>query len=60
MGCFYHYCSCREARPSLTEDDFERGNKKREMEQMRNHYIKETDIMLLKCGNENDGISRGQ
>ena len=27
-GCFYHYCSYQEARPALTEEDIERGNKK--------------------------------
>ena len=41
MGCFYHYCPCQEAPPSLTEEDNERGNKKREMDQMRKQYIKE-------------------
>ena len=41
MGCFYHYFPCQEARPSLTEEDIERGNKKREMDQMRKQYIKE-------------------
>ena len=41
MGCFYHCCPCQEARPSLTEKDIERGNKKREMDQMRKQYIKE-------------------
>ena len=41
MGCFYRYCPCREARPSLTEEDIERGNKKREMDQMRKQCIKE-------------------
>ena len=41
MGCFYHYCLCQEARPSLTEEDTERGNKKREIDQMRKQYIKE-------------------
>ena len=35
MGCFYHYCPCQEARPSLFEGDTERGKKKREMDQMR-------------------------
>ena len=39
MGCFYHYCSCQEARPALTEEDIERGNKKREIDQMRKQYI---------------------
>ena len=41
MGCFYHYCSCQEARPALTEEDIERSNKKREMGQMRKQYINE-------------------
>ena len=41
MGCFYHYCPCQEARPSLTEEDIERGNEEREMDQMRKQYIKE-------------------
>ena len=41
MGCFYHYCPCQEARPSLTEEDIERGNRKREKDQMRKQYIKE-------------------
>ena len=27
-GCVYHYCPCQEARPSLTEEDLERGLKK--------------------------------
>ena len=25
MGCYYYFCSCQEARPSLTEQDFLRG-----------------------------------
>ena len=41
MRCFYHYCSCQEARPALTEEDIKRGNKKREMDQMRKQYIEE-------------------
>ena len=41
MGCFCHYYLCQETRPSLTEEDMERGNKKREMDQLRKHYIKE-------------------
>ena len=40
MGCYYHFCSCQEARPSLTDQDIERGNK-REMDDMRREYIKE-------------------
>ena len=41
MGCYYHFCSCQEARPSLTDQDIERGNKKREMDDMRRKNIKE-------------------
>ena len=47
MYCFYHYCPCQEARPSLTEDDIERGNKKREMDQMRKWYIKENGYNVV-------------
>ena len=54
MGCFYHYCHRREARPSLIEKDIKRGNRKREVDQIRKHYIK--DIMLLKSGNVIGGI----
>ena len=52
MGCFYHYCPCQEARPSLAEEDIERGNKKREMDQMRKQYIKEKGyhvVEMWKC-----------
>ena len=48
MGCFYHYCPCQEARLSLIEEDNERGNKKREMDQMRKQYIKEKRYNVVK------------
>ena len=41
MGCYYHFCSCQETRPSLSEQDIEVGNKKREMDELRREYIKE-------------------
>ena len=34
MGCYYHYCPCQEARPSLTDTDIERGVKKRQQDEM--------------------------
>ena len=40
MVCFYPYCPYQEAQPSLNEDDIERGNKRREMDEMRKQYIK--------------------
>ena len=28
MGCFYDFCLCQEVRPSLSEEDFQRGSKR--------------------------------
>ena len=47
MGCFYHYCPCQEAQLSLTEEDIERGNKRREMDQLRKQYIKEKGYIVV-------------
>ena len=30
MGCYFHYCPCQEARPSLTDNEIMRGIKKRD------------------------------
>ena len=35
MGCFYHYCPCQEARPSQTEKNIQRSNKKSEIDHMK-------------------------
>ena len=39
MGCFYFFCPWQELRPSLTEEDIQRGSKKRELDALRQHYI---------------------
>ena len=54
MGCYYHFCFCQEARP-LTDQDIERGNKKKEMENMRREYIKEKGYKLKNCGSVSGG-----
>ena len=41
MGCFYHFCPCQVLRPSLIEEDIQRGSKKRELDALRRHYIQE-------------------
>ena len=41
MGCFYHFCPCQELRPSLTEEDIQRGSKKRELGPLRRHFLQE-------------------
>ena len=35
MGCFYHFCPCQELRLSVTEEDIQRGSKKRELNALR-------------------------
>ena len=39
MGCYYPYCPCQEARPSLTDTDIGRGEKRRQQDEMRRVYI---------------------
>ena len=41
MSCFYYFCPCQELRPSLTEEDIQRGSKKSELAALRRHYIQE-------------------
>ena len=41
MGCYYHYCPCQEARPSLTDSDIESGIKKRQQDEMRRDYVQQ-------------------
>ena len=47
MGCFYHFCPCQELRPSLTEEDIQRGSKKRELDALRRHYTQEKGIKVI-------------
>ena len=47
MGCYYHYCSCQEARPSLTDTDIERGVKKRQQDEMRRDYIQQKCYQIV-------------
>ena len=47
MGCYYHYCPCQEARPSLTDTDIERGVKKRQQDEMRRDYIQQKGYQIV-------------
>ena len=47
MGCYYHYCPCQEARPSLTDTDIERGVKKRQQDEMRRGYIQQKGYQIV-------------
>ena len=41
MGCYYRFCPCQETRPSLGDEDIERRNERREMNDFRREYIRE-------------------
>ena len=47
MGCFYHFCPCQEQRPFLTEEDIQRGTKKRELDALGRHYIQEKGFKVI-------------
>ena len=47
MGCFYHFCSCQELRPSLTEEDIKRGSRKRELDELRRGYSQEKGFFVI-------------
>ena len=51
MGCYFLYCPCQEARPSMTDNEIMRGIKNREHVQTRKEFIPQKgDTKLLKCG----------
>ena len=41
MGCFYHFRTCQELRPTLTEEDIKRGSRRRELDELRRGFIQE-------------------
>ena len=47
MGCFYHFCPCQELRLSFTEEDIQRGSKKRELDALRRHCIQEKGYKVI-------------
>ena len=49
MGCYYHYCPCQEARPSLTDTEIESGVKKRQQDEMGRGYLQQKATKLWEC-----------
>ena len=47
IGCLYHFCPCQELRPSLTEEDIQRGSQNRELDALRRHYIQEKRFKVI-------------
>ena len=46
-GCFYHFRPCQELRPSLIEEDIQRGSKKRELDALRRQHIQEKGFKVI-------------
>ena len=46
-GCYYYYCACQEARPSLTATDIERGIKKRQQDEMWRDCIQQKGYQIV-------------
>ena len=47
MVCCYHFCTCQELRPSLTEEDIKRGSRRRELDELRLAYIQEKGFTVI-------------
>ena len=46
-GCFYLYCPCQKARPALTEEEVQRGIKRRKRNEMRKQYIEDKGYTVV-------------
>ena len=40
MGCYFHFCACQEARASMSEEETQKGLKKREHDELRRDYLR--------------------
>ena len=47
MGCYYQYCPCQEARPSLTDTDIEKEVKKRQHDEMCRDYLQQKGYQII-------------
>ena len=47
LGCFCHFCPFQELRPSLTEEDIERGSGKRELDELRRSYKQQKGFTVI-------------
>ena len=47
LGCYYHFCPCRETRPNLNEDEFEFGIRKRESDKLRKLYLEKKGYKVI-------------
>ena len=55
MGCYYQLCPCQETRPSISDEDIERGNKRREMDDLRREHTCKNGWKKKRCWNVSGG-----
>ena len=47
MGCSHQFCPSQESRPSLTEEEIQRGIEKRELDDLQKQYIQEKGYSVI-------------
>ena len=47
LGCYYHFCPCRETQTNLSEDEFELGILKRESDKLRKLYLEKKGYKVI-------------
>ena len=58
MGSYYKFCSCQDSCPSLTDQDFEQGNEKIEMVDMRRQYLNEKSYKIEETWESGGKVSK--
>ena len=47
MGSYFHFCPCQEAKASLSEEETQRGIRKREYDELKRDYIKSKGYKIV-------------
>ena len=47
MGCYFHFCSLQESRASLSQEEMQRGNGKREHDELRSDYLRNKGYYIV-------------
>ena len=47
LGCYYHFCPCRETQPILDKDEFENGIRKRESDILRRLHLEKKGYKIV-------------
>ena len=47
LGCYYHFCPCREAQPSLSEEELKHGLQKRESDKLRKKHLEKKGYKII-------------